>query len=52
MTQNSQPEGAITRQIREAQERIDRLIAQRQQLSDRIQSSVNESKSTNQTGNK
>lgn len=45
----SQNEGAITRQIRETQERIDQLIAQRQQLSDRLKTSTDQSKSTPST---
>jgi hypothetical protein len=41
---NIQPKGAIDREIDAAQQRIDKLIAERQALSDRIQSVTVESK--------
>jgi hypothetical protein len=41
---NIQPKGAIDREIDAAQQRIDKLIAERQALSDRIQSTTNQSK--------
>jgi len=40
----NQPQGAIDREIEATQERIDKLIAERQALSDRIQSATAESK--------
>jgi hypothetical protein len=40
----NQPQGAIDREIEATQERIDKLIAERQALSDRIQSVTTESK--------
>jgi hypothetical protein len=41
---NIQPKGAIDREIDAAQQRIDKLTAERQVLSDRIQSVTTESK--------
>ena len=40
----NQPQGAIDREIEATQERIDKLIAERQALSDRVQSTTNQSK--------